>query len=267
MFSQSLTGTKHAEIAEDYARQLNERGQAAPNPGELELGIWPSLVAGVEVCRELAAAMEGTATHGLLRQAITDRYRSVERTLFAEHLSRLELATLGAQTILAGPTLAYFLGVLMEKVYPCKAYPSAVSDGTVCETLTDAALLVRLLNDIGARLLRLAPVQQAVQLRRLDDSGDLFRALGANGEPIFTRLQKDVRNVESNVALWHARRAVSTPEAWTALAESLTYYAAMYSHHSARLARGLAELDDRLGDRRASAAIERLVRFHENMFR
>ena len=75
-----------------------------------------------------------------------------------------------------------------------------------------------------------------------------------------------MRNAEINVALWHARRAASMPEAWTALAESLSYYAGMYAHHSARLARGLAELDDRLGDRRASALIERLVRFHERLY-
>jgi hypothetical protein len=40
----------------------------------------------------------------------------------------------------------------------------------------------------------------------------------------------------------------------------------MYTHHSERLARGLADLDERLGDRRASALIERLVRFHERMY-
>ena len=120
-------------------------------------------MAGVELCRELATVMEGTATAGLLRQGLNDRYRSVERTLFAEHLSRLELATLGAQTILVGPTLAYFLGALLEKLKPVKAYRAAVADGSVSETLTDAALLVRLLNDIGTRLLRLAPVQQATR--------------------------------------------------------------------------------------------------------
>jgi hypothetical protein len=265
-FSQSLVATKHAELAQEYARHLNDQGRPVPDLQELEFGIWPSLVAGVEVCRDLASAMEGTATAGLLRQGLTDRYRSVERTLFAEHLSRLELATLGAQTILVGPTLAFFLGALMEKLKPIKAYRTAVADGSVSETLFDAALLVRLLNDIGTRLLRLAPVQQAAQLRRLDDTGNLFHSLSLNDEPVFSRLHKDVRNAESNVALWHARRAASMPEAWTALAESLTYYSAIYSHHSARLARGLAELDGRLSDRRASAVIERLVRFHERMY-
>ncbi|GIH09419.1 hypothetical protein Rhe02_74860 [Rhizocola hellebori] len=266
MFSQSLVATKHAEFARDYAHHLSSQGRPVPNPGELEFGVWPSLVANVEVCRELAGALDGTATEGLLRQGLTDRYRSVERTLFAEHLSRLELGALGAQTILVGPTLAYFLGMLLEKLKPAKAYPAAVSDGSLSEVLTDASLLVRLQNDIGTRLLQLAPVQQAAQLRRLDDSGDLFQALASNDEVMFSRLQKDVRNTESNVALWHPRRAATMAEAWTAFAESLNYYAGMYAYHSECLARGLAELDNRLGDRRASAVIERLVRFHERMY-
>jgi len=266
MFSQSLAAAKYAEIAEDYATYLTETGRQAPSVRELEFGVWPSLVAGLEVCRDLAQTLEGTATAGLLRQRLADRYRSVERTLFAEHLSRLELAALGAQTIPAGPMLAFFLGAVVEKLQPAKAYPATVTDGSILETLTDAALLVRLLHDIGTPLLRLASVQQALRLRRLDDSGDLFHALAVTDDPAFTRLQKDVRNAESNVVLWHARRAASPPAAWTALAESLIYYSAMYSQHSARLERGLVELDDRLGDRRASAIIERLVRFHERMY-
>ncbi len=265
-FHHSLATATHTDMAQDYTRHLTELGVAVPSAEELEFGIWPTLVTDVEVCREVAGSLEGTASAGLLRQGLADRYRAVERTLFAEHLSRLELAMLGAQTILVGPTLAYFLGVMLERVKPVKAYPAMVGDGSIAETLTDASLMVRLQNDIGTHLLRMAPVQQAVRLRGLEGESDVFEALSRNDDAIFTRLHKDVRNAESNVALWHARRASAAPEAWTALAESLIFYAAMYSHHSARLARGLAELDERLGDRRASALIERLVRFHERMY-
>jgi hypothetical protein len=40
----------------------------------------------------------------------------------------------------------------------------------------------------------------------------------------------------------------------------------IYAQHRARLDGCLAELDIRLGDRRASTMIERFVRFHEEMY-
>ncbi|HCT77527.1 MAG TPA: hypothetical protein DGG94_17465 [Micromonosporaceae bacterium] len=265
-FDQSLTATKHADMAEEYARFRAAEGLAAPSLEELEYGVWPALVAGVEVCREVVDALAGTATSGLLRQGLADRYRSVDRTLFAEHLSRLELAALGAQTILVGPTLAYLTGALLEKVVRLRGYPSIVLNGSLSEVLSDAALLVRLQNDIGTRLLRMAPVQQGTVLNGLDGSGSVFEALGRAEDPAFTRLQKDIRNAESNVALWHARRAVGDADARKMLGDSLAYFAGLYAQHSARLTNGLAELDERLADRRASTMIERMVRFHERMY-
>lgn len=297
-FDHSLAAAKHAGIAEEYARHRAAAGKPAVLLDELEYGLWPALVANVESCRTLVDAMSGTVTEPLLRQGLSDRYRAVDRTLRAGYLPRLELASLGAQSILVTPTLAYLIGVLAELITPVPAYPGVVADGTLADVLADAALLVRLQNDIGTRLLRMAPVQQGALLHRItvasaqlgcvtadDVLSLLVDDLGREPQPIpgliphqrsepgrlhqdaiFTRLQKDLTNGESNVALWHARRAIGAGDALRALADSLAYYAALYAQHSGRLASGLAELDERLGDRRTSTVIERFVRFHERMY-
>jgi len=256
-------------FAAEYALSLAAQGKKVPPPGEIEFGLWPALVAGVETCRQLVDEMEGTATASLLREGLIDRYRAVDRTLFAQHLSRLELASLGAQTILIAPTLAFVLGALLEKVHPVAGYAKIIANGWINDVLSDAALVIRLLNDVGTRLLRMPPVQQAAALHVLTGRGgekglELLHDRGY--DPIFTRLHKDLVNGESNVALWHARRANDPKEIWLALAESLAYFADLYAQHSARLAAGLAALDERVGDQRASAVIERLVRFHERMY-
>ena len=268
-FDHSLAPDKLAGIATEYALSLVADGKDAPPLTELEFGVWPALVANVETCREIVDQMEGTATASLLRQGLMDRYRAIDRTLFAEHLSRLELASLGTQTILIAPTLAFVLGALVERVHPVDGYPQIVASGWINDVLADAALLIRLQNDVGTRLLRMPPVQQAAALNavtgRDGESGlELLRHQGH--DPVFTRLHKDLENGESNLALWHARRAAGHKEIWLALAESIAYYAALYAQHRARLLTGLAELEERLGDRRASTVIERVVLFHERMY-
>jgi hypothetical protein len=276
-FDQSLAAAKHAGIAEEYARHRAAAGKSAPLLDELEYGLWSALVANVEICRDLVDALDGTATASLVRLGLGDRYRAVERTLHVSHLPRLELASLGAQSILVVPTLAYLVAVLAELLAPVPGYAAVVADSTLSDVLADAALLVRLQNDIGTGLLRMAPVQQGAMLHRLtrasadagcvtaDDALQIFASEMAD-EPSFTRLHKDLANDESNVALWHARQAVDAADALKALADSLSYYAGLYAQHSGRLAAGLSTLDERLGERRVSTAVERFVRFHERMY-
>ncbi|MEU8005009.1 hypothetical protein AB0B66_27950 [Catellatospora sp. NPDC049111] len=271
-FEQSLVKSKRAGMAEDYARHV---GADAPLLQDVEYGLWAALVANVESCRDLVDGIDGTPTASLVRQGLADRYRAVERTLRAEHLSRLDLAALGGQSILVLPTLAYFVCVLNDLLAPVAVHRAVLADGTLSDVLSDAALLVRLQNDLGTRLLRMPPVQQHALINRVArtcdaDGRDTAEAaldqLATDPDTAFNRLQKDIVNGEANVALWHARRAPDATSALTALADSLTYHAGLYGLHSARLAAGLAALDARLPDRRATTLIDRFVRFHEHMY-
>jgi hypothetical protein len=276
-FDQSHVPTVHAAAALAYAGWCADIGRPVPPRQELEYGLWSALVANVEICRELVDGLTGTMTMPLLRQGLIDRYQAVDRTLLAPHLGRLELAALGTQTSLVGPTLAYQICILYEVLAPLAAYPSVLNDGSLADTLADAALIVRLQNDIGPHLLRMAPSQLVDLMQTIargtaeagcitaDEALDLLRHVGLD-DPAFTRLDKDLLMGENNVALWHARRAMDALDSLDALSDSLTYYAHLYRQHKARLRLGLATLDARLGDRRASTVIERFVLFHHRMY-
>jgi len=296
-FDLSLSAVKHAGIAEEYARHRADSiaragspssGQAPDQagdgagetlnlPGEVEFGLWGALVADLETCRDVADAMTDSPVGDLVRDGLVNRYRAVDRTLRAPSLARMELATLGAHSILVAPTLAYGIGVLAEAVRIDDALPAVVSDGLLTDVLFDAALLVRLQNDVGTRLLRMAGVQQAALVHRLTrraverrktQAADALALLveEAQTEAALTRLHKDILNEEVNVALWHARRAVDADGALRAFGESLSYLTDLYTQHYGRLTAGLSALDERLGDRRVSTVIERFVKFHERMY-
>jgi hypothetical protein len=276
-FDLSLSAVKHAGIAEEYARYRAGETESSNLPGEVEFGLWGALVADLETCRDVADAMDGNPLADLIRDGLVNRYRAVDRTLRAPSLARMELATLGAHSILVAPTLAYGIGVLAETVHGDNALTAVVSDGLLADVLFDAALLVRLQNDVGTRLLRMAGVQQAALVHRLTRraverrktlAADALALLveEAQAEAALTRLHKDIVNEEVNVALWHARRAADADGALRAFGESLGYLTDLYSQHFGRLTNGLSALDERLGDRRVSTVIERFVRFHERMY-
>jgi hypothetical protein len=83
---------------------------------------------------------------------------------------------------------------------------------------------------------------------------------------VFTRLRKDLRHGEFNVALHGARLADGVPDALAALASAIDYFAMLYGLHGARLARGLTALGKRLADRRPLALLDRFVRFHAKLY-
>jgi hypothetical protein len=276
-FDLSLAMAKHASIAEEYARYRARLGACPYLPEEVEYGLWGALVVNVELCREVAQAISDNPIGPLVRDGLISRYRSVDRCLRGLSLSRIELATLGAQSIMVLPTLAYGIGVLWRAASSPPELRAILADGALADVLFDAALLVRLQNDVGTRLLRMSGVQQASLVhrltrraveRRMVEAADALTLLveEARTEISLTRLHKDIVNDEFNVALWHARRAGDADGALRAFGDSIGYFSGLYAMHSGRLATGLAALDERVGDRRTTTVIERFVRFHERMY-
>jgi hypothetical protein len=159
--------------------------------------------------------------------------RAVDRTLFGEQLARFELAALGAQTILVSPTVGLSERRAAGETVASDHLRAVISDGTLSDTFATAALLVRLQNDMVPVCCAWPRSSKRRRCGRLQLAGDdVLTALSASGEDlVFTRLHKDVANQESNVALWHARRANTPAEAWDALADSLAYFAVIYAQH------------------------------------
>lgn len=260
MFEHSLAGRTHRVLA-------------AACGADIGYGLWAGLVANVESGAALADAMAGNPLGEELRDGLVNRYRAVSRTLSGRHLPVVELAAVGAQAILVAPTLAYYVGVLSE--VDGLAVAEVVRDGSLADALYDAAVLVRLLNDLGPRLLRPDERARRALLTALDrayrrDPGRYPRVgpllLAATPPQLGSRLCKDLRYREFNVCLYGLRQAARVPEALATLATNLDYFARLYALHRSRLDGALHRLAARMGDPRAATLVERFVRFHERLY-
>lgn len=268
-FAYSLAGPAHARMATAFTG-----ARSRPSIGAIEYGLWPLLVANIIAARAVTERMADLAIGPVLRHGLVNRYAAVTRTIDGEHLPALELAALGAHTILVAPTLSFYVGALGELLHPDPAFAGCVSDGALSEVLWDAAMLVRLLNDIGPQLLTCATAGRRTVWRALrtayarERPSTLEELLLSDSAPstVLTRLRKDLRHGEFNVALHRPRLAASMPAALDALATAVDYFATLYALHSGRLATGLAALRRRLEDPRPLELVDRFVRFHEHLY-
>ncbi|GLY79401.1 hypothetical protein [Actinoallomurus iriomotensis] len=267
--AQSLAPDSHTAATRHYAEAHGE-----VTLDELDHAVWLGLVANVESGRDVLAAIRGTCTEPLVRDTTIDRYQAVNRILQSRHLSRLERAVLGAQTILVVPTLGYFTAVLGEVVGTDMGYRRAVEDGSLLEAMSNAALLVRLQNDLGTRLLRMTREQQRAFLRELPerhppaDGEDVLAVLtrASDAEPVLNRFRKDLKHGEFNVCLSELNPQDDVHDGLAVLSDSLAYFTALYTRHRRALVGDLAQLETRLRDQRITALIKRFVLFHEKMY-
>jgi hypothetical protein len=264
-FAHSLAGPAHRRMA---SRFVAERGGRTVK--DIEYGVWPALVANVSTAQAVADRVAGLSIGRVMRDGLVRRYEAVNRTLDGGYLPLFELATIGAHAILVTPTLSYYVGAMGEILHPDPGFAACVADGTLPEALFDAALLVRLLNDIGPGLLTSsAAVRREVwQQVRAAPGSTVDTVLLGDDVPstVLTRLRKDLRHGEFNVALHGVRLADSLPAALDALSSAVDYYTVLYSLHANRLVAGLSALDKRLSDRRPLTLIDRFVRFHVELY-
>ncbi len=270
-FDQSLSADKHSAFARAYVES---------HPGVLlkylEHGLWPALVANIEACAELASMMDRCQTGSLLREGLINRYQSVNRTLEAQNMPRLELATVGAHSILVAPTLAFYAAALAEIIRPNPHYYRVIEDGLLNEALYDAALLVRLLNDMGTDLLRQSEDQRRILVNGLRTTylknGNTLNTLpllllsAADVDEALTRIHKDVFHGEFNVCLFNLRHIQQVPDAITMFEHNLAHYARLYAEHTARLEENLQAIRERLHDEVVSRVIHRFVQFHVRLY-
>jgi hypothetical protein len=256
-------------LAEGTHRGLVERLAAhsgAVQAGAVERDVWPALVANVEAALDVAAIAAGTPLGAAVRDGLVERYRAVNRTLTARHLPHVELALVGAHSALVVPTLGYTLAVVADLVHPIPGLADAVADGSLPNALYDAALVCRLLNDVGPGLLRLGRNARRQAIRQAHGGSGCVDLAAALTGTRFTRLAKDLTHGEFNVCLYAARRATGPAAALAALESDLDHFAGLYALHRARLAEALARLTARLGDPRPAAVVNRFVRFQARLY-
>lgn len=270
-FDQSLSRDKHVELTQEY---LCLKPDVCLN--DLEYSVWPLLVANVEVCIDLAKSIDICQVGPFMREGLVARYQAVNSLLKANDMTLPQLANAGMRSSLIMPLLTYYIAVLVEIIRPQPRIASLIADGTLTIVICDAALLFRLLNDLGTAVCTLTPKRQTTLLhqlaswhRRHSESAhtifDVFIGI-ADESAILTRLRKDVLFGEFNVGLYGLDDAKSMPEAFDTFGRNIDYFVQLYTYHYARLEENLTIIDARLDTDIVSELILRFIRFHQHMY-
>ncbi|HET7087491.1 MAG TPA: hypothetical protein VFL17_02460 [Anaerolineae bacterium] len=269
-FDQSLNRDKQRACSEAYLILRSDLELA-----DLEYAVWPALVANVEACLDLAESLRARHAAGLLREGLVRRYQAVNHLLEARNTPLPQLVAVGADAILVAPTLAYYVAVLAEIIQPLERFSHVIADGTLASALYDAALLVRLLNDLGTGLVTLAARERSALLDMMmtqyrecstaRTTADLLLNMSDDMD-LFTRLRKDILFGEFNVALDGLAHIRLTPDTLLAFGRNLSYLSQLYAQRRTTLQETLAAIGERLGDERVSALISRFVQFHEQLY-
>ncbi len=267
---QSLNAGQYEALARAYVA----RG-AGVSLHDLEHSIWPQLVANIETCARVARHVEGYRLGSVVRWGLVNRYRAVSLLLDEPDMSMSRRAFVSTDAILVIPTLAYYVGVLTEAVCPVERLSAVVDDGTLGELLFLAALLVRLLNDLGTKLLQSTDERVAfveALRRQCACAGAEQRSFAAllrhnvdRFGSLLTRLDKDIAHGEVNVAL-HGLTERPAAAALSCFEQRLEHLALLFSQSYQRFNVLSNRVSADMGDDRASKLVRRFVQFHERLY-
>lgn len=246
---------------------------------EIDSAVWPLLVGNIESCAELTRGLRGYACGPLTVQGLCSRYTSVSALLSEPDMLLSRRITHSADAILVMPTLSYLICVLKEILEPADTIVDCLRGGVLGEALYTAALLVRLLNDVGTPLLFSAEARADLLHALRDRAGDGIAdpeprtlKLGAHllalrerfGNTL-SRIVKDLVHGESNICTFGLGEQ-DLLSSLSALELRLDYIAELYAQAAQYLARVSAEASRRLRDERPMLLVRRFVRFHEHLY-
>jgi hypothetical protein len=271
-YEQSLNPHKHRTIAATYLNQHPE-----VDPRDLEQAIWPRLVANIETCSN-ALDVVLPILKPLVQQGLVGRYEETNTLLSEREIPLSSRIHIGTQTILVIPTLAYYISVLVEHTEQLDpaALNEVIENRTLYEALSNAALLVRLANDLGTELLTQTPHQrknfiaelETLQIQhRCSTLGELILCAAPSLGTVLTRLRKDVEHGEFNIGLHDLAGASATSDTFAELGTNLAYFSRLRSQSHHRLQELLTQVTATLNTTKPAHLIQRFVLFHEQLYR
>lgn len=271
MFKSSLSPEKLIYLA---ATSIKEKQNWSMQ--DLNASLQAVLVANAETCHEVTKEIAGLAGSELVHQGMVDRYASVNDLLASKPMTREERVHAGTHAILVAPTIGYYVTVLAHKVRPMEGFSELVEDGTLETALYDAALLVRLLNDLGTPVLKMSGTERKQLVGQIEvcwttnftPAHTFFEVLGQFTETCveLTRIRKDTLFGEYNLALDLLPQDAGMTETLTVFEENLDYYSELYTKHWGRLKQMTDRINERLQDDVVSQVILRFVKFHEMLY-
>jgi hypothetical protein len=270
LFVQSLNANKHRDIA-----WLFLQNQPYINLDQIEYALYPNLLANVETCLELVNTIRGYRSEELVVDGLIRRYQGVNYLLEHKHIPPKKLLEVGMDTIMVVPTLAYYVGILAEEIRPVRNYPAIVENGLLLSALEDAALLVRLLNDVGTCLLEQSDAEHealkyalwnAQESECFSSFDDLLVQATEEYPATFTRLRKDIMYREFNLCLHEVSQASSVAGAIDTFHQQLVYLSEIYRAHQHRLSITLDQITDYTESTLIVDLLTRFVGFHQMIY-
>jgi hypothetical protein len=271
MFKSSLSPEKLLYLAVSSLKEKPSWSMA-----DLNASLQAVLVANAETCQEVAQAIDTLPGSAIVRQGLMDRYDSVNDLLANKEMSREERVRVGAHAILVSPTIGYYVTVLADKIRPQTGFADLVEDGTLETALYDAALLVRLLNDLGTPILTMTGTERKQLVGQLEEcwqtqftsAHTLFEVLAKFSETCndLTRIRKDTLFGEYNLALDLLPPESQMETTLAVFEENLGYYSELYGKHWQRLKQNTDRITEYLQDDLVSQVILRFVKFHEMLY-
>jgi hypothetical protein len=268
IFHQHLSPLKYRLLAETF---IEEKGGSL---SEIEYAARPHLIANIEACVDTIDAVKVEHLRPLVRSSMIARYENVNKLFELGELSFEEVLDASTYTILVIPTLGCLISVLIQCMGMESRLKSIIDEGTLVGALYDAALLVRLQNDIGTGLLTCDISTRQMFLHKLEERSweregeslvELLVRVGREYAQL-NRIWKDACLGELNVCLnGLGINTLSRGSLWV-FGQRLAFCVNAYSVHKARLASELREINDGLKDNRISQIILRFVRFHEQLY-
>lgn len=273
-----IDGYNQTSIHDKYTKQFsNYRSAITQMTGnELKFELWPVLVANIETCKELVDMVDQLQVGPIIRQGFINRYASVSQSLEAHlNMTLEELTNIGTHTVSVIPVLAYLTGVLAEELYPQEQIRSIIEDGLLEDALTSAAIITRLLNDIGVvatyatgkRTSLIHSLWKSYESKPLNvhTITQLLCHVAKKNEAL-TRFEKDITYGEFNICLHNLAYTESIEYGISVFSENLTYFAQLYRQAQIQLRDQLATINRRMQTKAISNLIVGFVNFHEHIY-
>lgn len=234
---------------------------------DLEYSFFPMIKLNIEACRAVLKSLTESKLYPLFKKGLIARYSAVN-TLLSDYkkLTLDESLAIGKQTILVAPTLAYCIAAL-DQVKPNPKLEKVIKDHSLEAALDSAALLVRLLNDIGTIPLS-NPTESLEKLKLCVESsqnkGEFLTHLKLAPEE-WSRIVKDLTFGEHNVSL-DSIRGITDESAWQQFKSNILYLSKIYQQQKKELIEAIKKIDEKIEDKIPGQLILNFVSFHEKLY-
>jgi hypothetical protein len=266
--NQSLSPHKHLVLMRAY---LNLK--RPPSTKDLEYATWPLLAANIEAAAQMSRFTQPYKLGQIITHGVIQRYQAVSSLIECPEMPLNERLVTSTHAILVMPILAYFISGLCEKVAPVDDFQRVIVDNTLPEAMHLCATLIRLLNDLGTRMIMQPSAARTTffdDLRHRSRFGgtidSIVKEAVADHGALLTRIDKDIRHGEFNMAFYDLYDMPSVTDALDTFENRMAYFSNLYTQSRERMYTLLDRISNTLKDERASAIIDRCLKFHEQLY-